>query len=119
MPLLFVVLWLSTQTVVPKGVILVPGATASASDATTPVPEAGRITAAQYRNPYFGLTYPIPAGWTEQPAGPPPSDAGGYVLTQFASMDGQRVKAHLLVTAQDLFFIPFAATSAKDVAAKT
>jgi hypothetical protein len=34
-------------------------------------------------------------------------------------VDGERVKAHVLVTAQDLFFIPFAATSAKDVASKT
>ena len=36
-----------------------------------------------------------------------------------SALDGQRVKAHVLVTAQDLFFIPFAAASAKDVAAKT
>jgi len=104
---------------VPKNQILVKGAVPSASDPSTPVPETGRIADGRYRNAYFGLAYPIPAGWTEQPAGPPPSDAGGYVLTQFASLDGQRVKAHVLVTAQDLFFIPFAAASAKDVAAKT
>jgi hypothetical protein len=120
---LWMVLLLSAETVaqtaVPKGVILVKGAVPSASDAATPVPEAGRIGGGHYRNPYFGLTYPIPAGWTEQPAGPPPSDAGGYVLTQFASMDGERVKAHVLVTAQDLFFAPFEATGAKDLTAKT
>jgi hypothetical protein len=102
---------------VPKNQILVKGAVASASDASTPVPEAGRIGGGQYRNAYFGLTYPIPAGWTEQPAGPPPSDAGGYVLTQFALLDGRRVRAHVLVTAQDLFFIPFKAATAQDVAA--
>ena len=119
MPLLIMMLLLSGVTVLPKNQILVKGATPSASDASTPVPEAGRISGGQYRNAYFGLAYPIPAGWTEQPAGPPPSDAGGYILTQFASLDGQRVKAHVLVTAQDLFFIPFAAASAKDVAAKT
>jgi len=111
-------LLLSAVTVVPKNQILVKGAVPSASDASTPVPEEGRIGDGRYRNAYFGLTYPIPAGWTEQPAGPPPSDAGGYVLTQFASLDGERVKAHVLVTAQDLFFIPFTAESAKDVAAK-
>jgi hypothetical protein len=116
MPLLLIMLLL---TVLPKNQILVKGAAPSASDASTPVPEAGRIGGGQYRNAYFGLAYPIPAGWTEQPAGPPPSDAGGYILTQFASLEGQRVKAHVLVTAQDLFFIPFAAASAKDVAAKT
>lgn len=122
MPLLIMMLLLSAVTLsdsgIPKNEILVKGAAPSASDASTPVPEAGRIGDGRYRNAYFGLAYPIPAGWTEQPAGPPPSDAGGYVLTQFASLDGQRVKAHVLVTAQDLFFIPFAASSAKDVAAK-
>src|SRR5215212_6378165 len=119
MPLLLLVLWLSQATVVPEGVILVKGAVPSASDATTPVPEAGRIGDGRYRNAYFGLTYPIPAGWIEQPAGPPPSDAGAYVLTQFALRNGERVKAHVLVSAQDLFFVPFAADSAKDVLAKT
>ena len=119
MPLLLIVLWLSTGTVLPKNEILVKGAVPSASDSSTPVPEAGRIGDGRYRNAYFGLDYPIPAGWTEQPAGPPPSDAGGYVLTQFAAMDGERVRAHVLVTAQDLFFVPFEATTAKDVVAKT
>ena len=119
MPLLLLLLWLSSSTAVPRNVILVKGAVPSASDATTPVPEDGRIGGGRYRNAYFGLNYPIPAGWTEQPAGPPPSDAGGYILTQFALMDGERVKAHVLVTAQDLFFIPFAASNAKDVMAAT
>lgn len=119
MPLLLLVLWLSADTLVPKNEILVKGAVPSASDATTPVPEEGRIGGGRYRNAYFGLAYPIPAGWIEQPAGPPPSDAGSYVLTQFASFDGEQVKAHVLVTAQDLFFVPFAATSAKDVSART
>ena len=119
MPLLVMMLLLSAMTVVPQHEILIKGAAPSASDSSTPVPEAGRIADGRYRNAYFGLTYPIPAGWTEQPAGPPPSDGGGYVLTQFASTDGERVKAHVLVTAHDLFFIPFTAATAKDVAAKT
>jgi hypothetical protein len=117
--LLIVMLLLSAVNGLPKNQVPARGAAPSASDASTPVPETGNIGGGRYRNPYFGLTYPIPAGWIEQPAGPPPSDAGGYVLTQFASLDGERVKAHVLVTAQDLFFIPFAAASAKDVAAKT
>lgn len=103
MTLLFV-LWLSTQTVLPKGVILVKGAVPSASDASTPVPEDGTVADGRYRNRYFGLSYPIPAGWTLQPAGPPPSDSGAYVLGELALMDGARVKAHVLITAQDLFF---------------
>jgi hypothetical protein len=116
MPLLLLLLLLA-DTAVSKGGILVPGALPSASDTVTALPENGRIGDGRYRNAYFGLTYPIPAGWTEQPAGPPPTDAGGYVLTQFAAKDGERVRAHVLVTAQDLFFAPFEAVTAKDVAA--
>ena len=120
MPLLLMVLWLSAATVVPPAdEILVKGAVPSASDSSTPVPEDGRIAGGRYRNAYFGLTYPIPAGWTEQPAGPPPSEMGGYVLAQFAALDGERVKAHVVVMAHDLFFVPFPAASAKDVAART
>jgi hypothetical protein len=105
-------------TVVPQNVILVKGATPSASDSSTPVPEAGHVAAGRYRNAYFGLTYPIPAGWTEQPAGPPPSDSGSYVLTQFALYDpDQRLRAHVLMTAQDLFFSLAAAADAKDLVA--
>lgn len=95
MPLLLM-LWL---TVVPKNVILVKGATPSASDASTPLPEQGAVARGRYRNAYFGLSYPIPAGWSQQPAGPPPSDSGSYVLAQFAVE-----RANVLVSAQDLFF---------------
>lgn len=41
------------------------------------------------------------------------------MLTQFALQDGEQMKAHLLVTAQDLFFVPFEAANAKEVAAVT
>ncbi len=106
---LFLALWLY---VVPKNVILVKGATPAASDASTPVPEEGRVTGSRYRNAYFGLSYPIPAGWSEQPAGPPPSDGGGYVLAQFAMP-----RANVLVTAQDLFFSAIPAAGAKELVA--
>lgn len=103
-------------TVVPKNVILVKGATPSASDATTPVPEQGTVAGGRYRNAYFGLSYPIPAGWSEQPAGPPPSDGGSYVLTQLALYDAeQRLKAYVLITAQDLFFSLIPAADAKEL----
>src|SRR3954452_22988040 len=116
---LLLMLWLSTMTVVAKNVILVKGAIPAASDSSTPVPEQGTVSAGRYRNAYFGLSYPIPAGWKEQPAGPPPSDSRGYVLTQFAVYDAdqQRLKAHVLVTAQDLFFDAAGAMDAKDVLA--
>src|SRR3954447_10271146 len=109
---LLLMLWLSTTTAVPKGVILVKGATPGTSDSTTPLPEQGRVGGGQYRNPYFGLSYPIPAGWTEQPAGPPPSDGGSYVLAQFA-VD----RANVLLTAQDLFFNPRPPAAAKELVA--
>ena len=113
---LLLTLWM---TVLPKGVILVKGATASASDTSTPLPENGSVANGRYRNAYFGLSYPIPAGWSEQPAGPPPSDGGSYVLAQFALFgdDGQRVKAHVLVTAQDLFFALFPGSDARELVA--
>ena len=115
---LLLIVWLSTVTVVPKNVILVKGAIPGASDSTTPVPEKGTVTAGRYRNAYFGLSYPIPAGWKEQPAGPPPSDSGIYVLSHFAvSDDEQRVKAHVLITAEDLFFSAAGATDAKELLA--
>jgi hypothetical protein len=116
---LLLMLWLSTVTVLPQNTILVKGATPGASDSSTPVPEDGTVSAGRYRNAYFGLSYPIPAGWKEQPAGPPPSDSGVYVLKQFALYDGdqQRLKAHVLVTAQDLFFSLIAAAGARDVLA--
>ena len=107
----------ATTVVVPKNVILVKGATPAASDPSTPVPEQGHIGDGQYRNAYFGLTYPIPAGWSEQPAGPPPSDGGAYTLAQFAVFDAtrQRVVANVLVSAQDLFFSALRADNAQEL----
>lgn len=107
--MLLLLLWLS---IVPQDQVLVKGAMPAASDTTTPVPEDGRVAGRSYRNAYFGLTYPIPAGWTQQPAGPPPSDGGTYVLGQYAT-----ARAHVLVTAQDLFFSATPLHGAKDLLA--
>ncbi len=109
MPLVLL-LWL---TVVPQGQILVKGTAPAASDATTPVPEEGRVAGGRYRNAYFGLTYPIPAGWTEQPAGPPPSDSGTYVLANFGIP-----RAFVVVTAHDLFFKLRPVADAKELLAE-
>jgi Gram-negative bacterial TonB protein C-terminal len=92
-------------SVIPQNTIVLKGATPGASDAVTPVPEQGSVAARRYRNAYFNLSYPLPAGWTEQPAGPPPSEAGAYTLAQFALIaPDQQLRAHVLITAQDLFF---------------
>jgi hypothetical protein len=105
-------------SVVPQNAGLLQGAVPSASDASTPVPEQGSVAAGRYRNAYFGLSYPIPAGWTEQPAGPPPSDTGTYVLTNFALYGpDQRLRAHVLITAQDLFFSLIEMADAKQIVA--
>jgi hypothetical protein len=84
----------------PEETILVKGAAASASDSRTPLPEDGGITDAVYHNPYLGLRFPLPAGWTQPFTGPPPSDSGAYVLLQA----GSKGKGTVLITVQDLFF---------------
>src|ERR1700722_17218743 len=109
---------------VPEDVILVKGAWSSASDNVTPLPEGGKVTAAGYDNPYFGLTLGLPAGWTQKYEGPPPSDSGYYVLAQLRPADpvpgqggGERqgrphdkVRGTLLIAAQDMFFTTTHAT---------
>lgn len=118
MPLLLSLLVLFS-VVLPKNEILVKGAVPAASDAATPVPERGNVAEGRYRNDYFGLSMPIPKGWSEQPAGPPPSDGGSYVLTQFAVYDAaqKRLRANVLLSAQDLFFSALPASGAKELAA--
>jgi hypothetical protein len=91
---------------VPQGEILVKGAWASATDTTTPLPEGGRVASGTYTSAYFGLSYALPAGWTQKYTGPPPSDSGYYVLAEVApppAADGS-LPGTILVTAQDLFF---------------
>lgn len=98
----------SSSSKIPAGVILVKGAVPSASGASLPLPESGSVAGGSYRNDYFGFSYQPPAGWSEQAAGPPPSNSGNYVLTQFAMRDGSRrmAKANVLVSALDLLVAP-------------
>ncbi len=107
----------STDVVLPRNQILIKGATPASTDNTTPVPEQGRVEGGAYRNGYFRLTYAVPAGWTKQADGPPPSDGGSYVLSQFAVYDDkqERVRANVLVTAQDLFFNALSATNGREL----
>jgi hypothetical protein len=102
---------------VPAGVILVKGAWSSASDAVTPLPEGGTATNNVYGNPYFGLTYPLSAGWTQQYEGPPPSDSGYYVLAQIAPAQTAKetIPGTVLITAQDMFFAPMPAGNALEL----
>jgi hypothetical protein len=78
-------------------------------------PESGSVVEDAYVNAYFGLTLPLPPGWTEGLAGPPPSSRGLYVL---ASIDGtDTFGATMLIVAQDLFFTAKPFANAADVAA--
>ena len=58
----------------------------SPRDRGFPDPESGSVAGGTYTNPYFGLSYRLPVGWTEGLKGPPPSNSGYYVL---ASFDGE------------------------------
>ena len=108
---------LQPVTKIPQGVILVKGAWASASDSTTPVPEGGSVANDVFTNPYFGITYPIPADWMEKFKGPPPSDEGRYVLVQLNPANSFKGPARgtILITAEDMFFTPLPATNAAEL----
>jgi hypothetical protein len=102
---------------VPKNVILVKGAWSSASDSVTPVPEGGTVANNIFSDPYFGITYPLPADWTEKYKGPPPSDTGRYVLAELRPAPTFKgpAKGTILFTADDLFFTPLPGNNALEL----
>lgn len=108
---------INAEAQLPSNVILVKGAEPSASDPKTPVPEAGRVTNKVYQNSYFGLSYALPADWTQGYEGPPPSERGSYVLAQLQPAETFKgsVKGTILITAQDLFFAHAPSSSAMDM----
>ena len=75
-------------------------------------PEDTKIRNGVFTSPYFGLSYPLPQGWTEGLAGPDPSYSGYYVLRTF--VPAGKLSARMLIAAQDMFF---AAKSYDDLAA--
>jgi len=106
-----------SPTKTPDGVILVKGAWSSASDSVTPVPEAATVAQDVFSDRYFGMTYPLPQGWTQEYEGPPPSESGRYVLAQIEAPDTEKksVAGSILITAQDMFFTPFPAVNAQEL----
>ena len=64
-------------------------------------PEDGGVAEGRYRNEYFEIDYPLPADWSEDRAGPPPSYSGYYVLT---ALKGAGRAGTMLIAAQDQFF---------------
>jgi hypothetical protein len=69
-----------------------------------PFPEDGKVQGGIYVNDYFGLSFPLPEGWTEGEPGPDPSDAGYYVLSSL--IPKSEMNATILIAAQDMFFAP-------------
>jgi hypothetical protein len=67
-----------------------------------PAPEGGAIANGRYSNRYFDLSYPLLEGWTEELAGPEPSQTGYYVLSSIAPTG--ELDATMLIAAQDMFF---------------
>jgi hypothetical protein len=111
------------EQIVPKDTIIVKGAWSSASDATTPLPEAAALTNSVFTDQYFGITYPLPSGWFQKFAPPPPSDSGRYVLAQLGrsgsfelgqsdSSKGENTGS-IMFTAQDMFFTPLPVANAR------
>lgn len=98
----------------PEGVILLPGAIASANDSSTPLPESGSIADNAYTNQYFSLSYSFSPAWYQKYQGPPPSDSGFYVLAQLrpSAPFQQAVRGTILLAAQDSFFSLVPATNA-------
>jgi hypothetical protein len=103
----------------PADTIIVKGAWASASDSVIPLPEGGTVAENAYTNPYFGLTYVLPPGWTQKYYGPPPSDTGYYVLAQIRPGNTAETTngGSILIAAQDLFFTARPAANAFELAA--
>lgn len=106
---------------VPAGVILVKGAWSSASDSTTPAPEAGKVTSRHYHSSYFQFSYPLAAGWNQKFEGPPPSDHGYYVLAQLQPVEAANgsIRGSMLIEAQDMFFAPTPANNALELVSYT
>jgi hypothetical protein len=102
---------------VPEGVILVKGAWASASDSVTPLPEGASVGKEAFSAPYFGMTYQLPAGWTEKYQGPPPSETGRYVLAELspAATSNGTAGGSIFIAAQDMFFTPLPARNSAEL----
>jgi hypothetical protein len=82
---------LAGASAVPQGFAVVPPAN----------PEDGMVAEGWYTNEYFKISYQLPAGWSEDREGPPPSYSGYYVL---AALKGAGRAGTMVIAAQDQFF---------------
>jgi hypothetical protein len=86
-----------------------------AKDPNMPDPEDGKIADGSFASRYFGLSYPLAAGWEGGIHGPKPSNQGVYALTELRHRT--EPKGSLLVTAQDMLVSPRPLDNAKNFAA--
>lgn len=102
---------------VPEAVILVKGASPSADDSVTPLPEDARIEGNEFKDRYFQMSFRLPNGWTEKYKGPPPSENGRYVLAELipTTSADTHSSGSILITADDVFFQPSPVANAPDV----
>ena len=110
------------ENIVPRDTIIVKGAWSSASDSTTPLPEATVLANNVLTDQYFGITYPLPPGWMQKFTPPPPSETGSYTLAQLTRSGGytfgqgrsqEESRGSIMITAQDMFFSPVPAANAQ------
>jgi hypothetical protein len=96
-------------------VLLAIAPDAIAADPVDFDPEQGVVVDDAYLNPYFGMRYPLPAGWKPGPQPARPSYGGYYVLSTPAPP--KDTKATILIAAQDNFFADKPIGDAKDTLA--
>jgi hypothetical protein len=65
-------------------------------------PEDAAVADGIFQSGYFGLTFPLPRGWSAGPTGPPPSGAGDYVLATL--VPEEKNSGAVVITAHDKFF---------------
>jgi hypothetical protein len=93
-------IWRAAFVMVAVLLAIEPGAIAA--DPADFDPEQGAVVDDAYLNPYFGMRYPLPAGWKPGPQPARPSYGGYYVLSTPAPPED--TKATILIAAQDNFF---------------
>jgi len=86
------------------GIVLLAGVAKGDVAAKYAKPEDGAVKNGVFEDDYFGLRYPLPAGWVEDLKGPEASASGYYSLAALKP-EGELV-ATMQISAQDNFFAP-------------
>jgi hypothetical protein len=84
------------------GLVLMACSAQGEATANYPEPEDGAVKGGAFEDDYFGLRYPLPAGWVEDLKGAEPSASGYYSLVALKP-EGELI-ATMQISAQDNFF---------------